>query len=348
LVAIGVVTAALGAVTVASAGALPVAIGLGTALLVELGVAFVAFCDSLVDVATKLSDDLAPPLADLNEKLPDLSLDMEDFTKFMGDFALKVVDYTASSAIAGIAATVDKFIDIFTTDPVQRMSDEVKDQGDKFVDLVDNLNDCIPDIEEAIALVKKYNKLMEDFEKETGTDGITIVSFLVDVVTGVWDEIKEVINSIIGGIETLVNGVVRGVNKMINALNSLSFTIPDWIPEYGGKKFGLSLSTISEISIPRLADGGIVNEGQMFIAREAGPELVGTIGNKSAVANNDQIISGIESGVYRAMMAANATQQGGTQTIRIINEIDGDVIGEKVITYHNGVVMQTGESPLLV
>ena len=86
----------------------------------------------------------------------------------------------------------------------------------------------------------------------------------------------------------------------------------------------------------------------MFIAREAGPELVGSIGNKTAVANNDQIVSGIESGVYRAMMAANSMKQGGSQTIRIINEIDGDVVGEKVIQYHNGRVMQTGASPLLV
>jgi hypothetical protein len=89
--------------------------------------------------------------------------------------------------------------------------------------------------------------------------------------------------------------------------------------------------------------------GEMFIAREAGPELVGSIGRKTAVANNDQIISGIESGVYRAMVAANAnSKSGGTQTIRIINEIDGDVVGEKVIKYHNGKVMQTGASPLLV
>ena len=59
-----------------------------------------------------------------------------------------------------------------------------------------------------------------------------------------------------------------------------------------------------------------------------------------------EIIAGIESGVYRAMVAANGNG-GGSQTIRIINEIDGDVVGEKVIRYHNGIVMQTGESPLL-
>jgi hypothetical protein len=47
-------------------------------------------------------------------------------------------------------------------------------------------------------------------------------------------------------------------------------------------------------------------------------------------------------------MAANSTNKGGSQTIHIITEIDGDVVGEKVVQYHNGKVMQTGVSPLLV
>ena len=106
-------------------------------------------------------------------------------------------------------------------------------------------------------------------------------------------------------------------------------------------------TSLPKLNISWYASGGFPEIGEMFIAREAGPELVGSIGKKTAVANNDQIISGIESGVYRAMMAANSTN-GGTQTIRIINEIDGDVIGEKVIQYHNGRVIQTGESPLLI
>ena len=132
-------------------------------------------------------------------------------------------------------------------------------------------------------------------------------------------------------------------------MNKISFDVPSWVPGIGGKTFGFNISTISEIRIPRLAEGGIVDAGQMFIAREAGPELVGNIGRKTAVANNDQIISGIESGVYRAMVAANANgNSGSSQTIRIINEIDGDVVGEKVIKYHNNKVMQTGASPLLV
>lgn len=54
------------------------------------------------------------------------------------------------------------------------------------------------------------------------------------------------------------------------------------------------------------ANGGFVDEGQLFIAREAGPELVGSMGGRTAVANNDQIVDGIRQGVYDAVVAANA------------------------------------------
>ena len=113
----------------------------------------------------------------------------------------------------------------------------------------------------------------------------------------------------------------------------------------------LSLPTsIPKLNISWYAQGGFPESGQLFFANENGiaPELIGNIGRKTAVANNSQIITGIENGVYRAMVAANATKQGGTQTIRIINEIDGDIVGEKVIQYHNGKVLQTGVSPLMV
>ena len=45
--------------------------------------------------------------------------------------------------------------------------------------------------------------------------------------------------------------------------------------------------------------------GELFVAREAGPEFVGSIGSRSAVANNDQIVEGIASGVAAAMVTQN-------------------------------------------
>lgn len=117
-------------------------------------------------------------------------------------------------------------------------------------------------------------------------------------ITGIWDglwgALKRTINSIIGGVEKMANGVINGINAMIKALNKLSFDIPDWVPVLGGKKFGFDLRTVSAISIPRLASGGFPDTGELFIAREAGAEMVGSIGGRTAVANNDQIVEGIQ------------------------------------------------------
>lgn len=62
--------------------------------------------------------------------------------------------------------------------------------------------------------------------------------------------------------------------------------------------------------IGQRAEGGFVPDGQLFLAREAGPELVGSIGGRTAVANNDQIVEGIRQGVYDAVMAANSNGNG--------------------------------------
>ena len=65
--------------------------------------------------------------------------------------------------------------------------------------------------------------------------------------------------------------------------------------------------------------------GEFFVAREAGPEMVGKIGNRSAVVNNDQIVDGISEGVYAAVMAAmKATNGGDGQNINIY--LDGKKI----------------------
>jgi hypothetical protein len=154
-------------------------------------------------------------------------------------------------------------------------------------------------------------------------------TFAVDFISGLF---KSVINGVLWAIESAINKFIRMLNGAIVLINKIP---------------GVSIDYVSELYIPRLAEGGFVNEGQMFIAREAGPEMVGQIGRKNAVANNDQIVEGIASGVYRAMMMANSG--GGKEvTVNAVLELDGDIVGKKVIKYHNGVVMQTGESPLLV
>ena len=366
LLGIGVVTAALGALTVASAGALPIAIGLGTAMLVALAGAFVKFVNSLVKVANQLSNNLHPALVNLNGKLPSLSISMKNFTTYMKEFAGLVVSYTKSSAISGFAATVDAIVGFFTKDPIKAMADDANKQYKQALGLTEKLRLANPELKTAISLMKNYYKFLEEIETLTGkTNNISLAS-------GMFTSMKEVGKNLVLG---FVDGIKSKNNDLSKAVKSvLGNTFTSRLANSYGYDFGRSLansiaSGFKSVSFPTLkgsidiaggnadvslklrayAMGGTPDMGEVFIARERGPELVGSIGRKTAVANNDQIISGIESGVYRAMVAANANgNSGSNQTIRIINEIDGDVVGERVIKYHNNRVMQTGASPLLV
>ena len=188
-------------------------------------------------------------------------------------------------------------------------------------------------------------------------------NIILGLIKGLNDNKQSVLNSISSLAKDMgdkfnkslnFDGMVSKINKSLNNIKiptfkdiGLNVTFSTWVSS-DKKKIYEALGLSGWPKLNWYADGGLPDMGEVFIAREAGPELVGSIGRKTAVANNDQIVSGIESGVYRGMMAANSTNKGGSQTIRIINEIDGDKVGEKVIQYHNGKVMQTGVSPLLV
>lgn len=95
------------------------------------------------------------------------------------------------------------------------------------------------------------------------------------------------------------------------------------------------------------ANGGYVSTGEMFIAREAGPELVGSIGNRTAVANNDQIVQGIEGGVRTAnedVVAAIYTLIGAVENKDMSVNVGDDAIGRANARYtrKRGVVVNPG------
>lgn len=69
-----------------------------------------------------------------------------------------------------------------------------------------------------------------------------------------------------------------------------------YVLRYGKFKNGVGRISASDL-IPIMANGGFVSSGQMFIARERGPELVGSVGNRSAVMNNNQIVDSVSRGV---------------------------------------------------
>ncbi len=97
---------------------------------------------------------------------------------------------------------------------------------------------------------------------------------VTNIFNGIWKTIKGVINSILGGIEGMANGVIKGINKVIGAMNGLKFDVPDWVPVMGGKTFGFDIKELSEVKIPRLANGGITTGSTLANIGEAGREAV--------------------------------------------------------------------------
>lgn len=101
------------------------------------------------------------------------------------------------------------------------------------------------------------------------------------VIDPLWDNFKAFYNWLIGGFEGFVNGAIRGVNGIIDALNSISFTIPSWVPVIGGNTWSLNLPRMSEIALPRLAKGGLIDQPTLAMVGESGKEAVMPLENNT-------------------------------------------------------------------
>lgn len=166
-----------------------------------------------------------------------------------------------------------------------------------------------------------------------------------EIFSGIWNAlvgiVKSPINSVIALCEGFANAAIKAFNAIKKALNSLDIDIPSWVPGVGGKSYGLNLSMTPTITIPRFESGGFPNTGEMFLARENGiTEMVGRIGNRAAVANNDQIVSSIASGVKSAFietamevaLAMNGSQNGNgaTPMVEVTIKVDSETIYKAV------------------
>lgn len=127
--------------------------------------------------------------------------------------------------------------------------------------------------------------------------------------------VKKMVNTIFG----LINGVITLINELFHfKFDGLVIAGVEVIPSFDYRLFNIP-------KIPLLAEGGFPEQGQMFIAREAGAEMVGNIGRRTAVANNDQIVSSISGGVAEANEEQNALLREQNSLLRAILEKDSGV-----------------------
>ena len=322
LMGIGVVAAALGAATIATGFTIPVAIALGAGILGELALAFISFAEGLVGVADELGDRVAPSLERLNEKLPELKDDMADFTDYMGEFADQVSVYTKSMGSVTWSSIISGFQKLFAGNPIADLASDVEGIYTDTRNLNDKLNLANPELELAVELMSTYVALMSQLQELT-QQGNTAGTLAYDVftnmqmvgaslITGLVEGMKSNLPQFVDQIETLKDNIVRNFALASSSARSSIYTVIDALNKIPtdiqvvitittkGKMPDFSQITSASTGVKKIrsyASGGFVDEGQLFIAREAGAEMVGTMGRKTAVVNNDQIVEGISAGV---------------------------------------------------
>lgn len=142
-----------------------------------------------------------------------------------------------------------------------------------------------------------------------------IIEFLTGVFTGDWDRawngvkdiFKGVWNGVVSLLEGAVNLIIKGVNWLISQLNKIHFELPDWIPGIGGKSFGINIPLVSEIQIPRLAQGAVIPPNREFMA---------VLGDQKSGTNIEA-----PEALIRRIVKEEAGNNGGSMTL----VLDGDL-----------------------
>lgn len=168
---------------------------------------------------------------------------------------------------------------------------------------------------------------------ESTTAGKEVKRFTVNVkkAGGTWwkDVSNEWKEKVINAGRTLKIGISFATNALKNLWSSVSTFFSGKtvnVKTKGSttkKADGGVFSGGSWKPIKKYAVGGLPNMGQMFVAREAGPELVGNLGGHTAVMNNDQIVASVSDGVYRAVKAA----MGNGQPVNVTFKVEADSKG---------------------
>ena len=138
----------------------------------------------------------------------------------------------------------------------------------------------------------------------------TVLGFFSNVGSSVANAFMGVFKSVLNGAFTVIEGLVNG---FISALNT-AIGVINMIP-------GVSIKKLRKIELPRFEEGGFPESASLFFANENGiPEMVGRIGNQTAVANNDQITTAIASAVTQAINNSDFGQNGSPTVIYIGNK----------------------------
>lgn len=153
-------------------------------------------------------------------------------------------------------------------------------------------------------------------------------------------------NSVPDKVQETVGKIKQKINDLKSWLGSFKLKFPDFkMPHFSvSTQTGWMGIKYPKIETSWYAQGGFPESGQLFFANESGPEMVGQMGNRNVVANNEQIIEGIKQGVIEALQTAG----NGSEDRDIVVNVDGEGLFRIMVNKNNQTVARTGYSPLKV
>ena len=144
--------------------------------------------------------------------------------------------------------------------------------------------------------------------------------YLVEKVKGILDKISEKWRSFEETVSGYIDSLIGKVQEIISWIQALKEW---WASAKQSISEAQSMAGSAEYGFGLFASGGYPSEGELFIAREQGPEMVGTIGGRTAVANNPDIVAAIEGGVFRAVSSAMSVSNGSGGNRTVVLDING-------------------------
>lgn len=323
LTAVGLATAAIGALSIVGVGALPLAIGAGTAMLKEVSKATGDFIEHLTDVGKKLNNKLTPELDKVNNNAPTIKSGLRNYKTFLKEFGDIILNTTKVSAIAGLGTAITNFIGLFTGDPIKSLSRQVNKTYNQTVDLNSKLIAAKSELKNAKSLTTDYKKLLSELNKVTSDNTMSKLSG--NLYVDMKDAGKKLVTGFVDGMNSQRWILSNTINSIFNGLdNNFAYSNGYWFGRSLGSGIhnGIVDSVRSTIDIKNkkgktkdyytvraYAQGGYPESGELFYANENGPEMVGRIGNRTAVANNDQIATTLTNVLLKAFNGNNTNSQ---------------------------------------
>ena len=208
----------------------------------------------------------------------------------------------------------------------------IRDAWSAFVDWLKQKNPALAAIFETIG------KLFSDQYNAWKKILSGLITFLTGVFTGDWkkawngvlDILKGVWNLIVGTIEGAINFIIDGINLLISALNKIHFEVPDWVPLVGGKSFGINITPVSRVSLPRLASGAVIPPNREFMA---------VLGDQKSGTNIETPLATMVQAFKQAM---NETGGMGGRQITVVMQLDHRELGRAVYNLNNEETQRVG------